>query len=354
MESPTTRRDDASQPCEDRPLVSVVVPFYNVEECVADCMDSLVHQDFDGYEVVCIDDGSTDGTGALLDAYAERHLNVRVFHFPNAGLSVARNRGVELARAELISFVDGDDFVSPYYLSALYRAYDGVEGRMVQAGYIAGTREKLKKAEWQDAPTTTTLKLLSGNDLRHSFLLGKLRVTAWARLAHRRIYETVPFVPDMVFEDVMAMPGIVERVREVAVLDQPVYAYVKREGSISRPNVVTHNLPRDYLRALRHTKVVAGRWGDGARGLLSWQLVRLATSVVGLSMALPDRTAVQPYVHEATYVIRMHLPQAFDIRHHYHLPWKPVAVSTLALASPRLYGILRKTKRWLAAHGFIG
>ncbi|MBR1829947.1 MAG: glycosyltransferase [Atopobiaceae bacterium] len=157
MESPTTRRDDASQPCEDRPLVSVVVPFYNVEECVADCMDSLVHQDFDGYEVVCIDDGSTDGTGALLDAYAERHLNVRVFHFPNAGLSVARNRGVELARAELISFVDGDDFVSPYYLSALYRAYDGVEGRMVQAKHIVDTREELRKVEWPGAPATAAV-----------------------------------------------------------------------------------------------------------------------------------------------------------------------------------------------------
>lgn len=307
MESPATRRDDASQPCEDRPLVSVVVPFYNVEECVADCMDSLVHQDFDGYEVVCIDDGSTDGTGALLDAYAERHPNVRVFHFPNAGLSVARNRGVELARAELISFVDGDDFVSPYYLSALYRAYDGVEGRMVQARYIAGTRERLGKVAWPAEPSTVDLELLRGNDLKRAFLLEGLPVAAWARLAHRSLYEAVPFVPGMVFEDVMSMPDIVEHVDEVAVLDQPVYAYIKREGSISRPNVVTHNLPRDYLRALRHTKVVAGKWDDEARELLSWRLLRLAASVVGLSTALPDRTASKSYLQEATRVIRQYV-----------------------------------------------
>ena len=349
MESPTTRRDDASQPCEDRPLVSVVVPFYNVEECVADCMGSLVHQDFDGYEVVCIDDGSTDGTGALLDAYAQRHPNVRVFHFPNAGLSAARNRGVELARAELISFVDGDDFVSPYYLSALYRAYDGVEGRMVQGRGIAGTRQRLRKVEWPNAPIAAT-ELLSGNDLKRTFLLGKLPVSAWARLAHRSLYETVPFTVDMVFEDQMSMPETVEHVSEVAMLDQPVYAYVKREGSISRPNVVTHNLPRDHLRALRHTEAVAGKWDDEARELLSWRLVRLAASVVGLSTALPNRTVSKPYLQEATLVIRQHLPQALVIRRRYRLSWRLIALCILALTSPRLYGMLRKVKHWFATH----
>lgn len=354
MESPTTRCDDASQPCEDRPLVSVVVPFYNVEECVADCMDSLVHQDFDGYEVVCIDDGSTDGTGALLDAYAERYPNVRVFHFPNAGLSVARNRGVELARAELISFVDGDDFVSPYYLSALYRAYDGVEGRMVQGRGIAGTREKLRKVEWPGAPATAALELLGGSNLKHAFLLGKLRVMAWARLANRSLYEAVPFVPGMVLEDLMSMPDIFERLGELAVLDQQIYAHVRRRGSITRPDTMTYVLPRDLLHALRHTKEVANRWDDEARELLSWRLTRLAASVVGLSTALPDRTDARPYLQEATYVIRQHLPQTLVIRRRYRLSWRPIALCVLALASPRLYGILRKAKHWLAAHDLNG
>lgn len=350
MESPTTRRDDASQPCEDRPLVSVVVPFYNVEECVADCMDSLVHQDFDGYEVVCIDDGSTDGTGALLDAYAEHHPNVRVFHFPNAGLSVARNRGVELARAELISFVDGDDFVSPYYLSALYRAYDGVEGRMVQAGRIVGKRERLKAFEWPDTPTTTTLKLLSGNDLRRALILEELPTTAWARLAHRSLYETVPFVPDMAFEDHISTLDIIEHVSEAIILDQLVYAYVRRDGSITRPDVMMHELPRDYLRALRHTMEVASGWDEVTRELLPWRMTRMATIVVALSADVPNQEAARPYKREAVQIIRRSLPQALAIRRCHRLPWRPIALCTLASASPRLYGILRKAKRWLVAH----
>lgn len=177
---------------------------------------------------------------------------------------------------------------------------------------------------------------------------------AWARLANRSLYEAVPFVPGMVYEDHMSMPDVVDHVSEVALLDQPVYAYVRREGSISRPNVVTHNLPRDYLRALRHTEVVAGKWDDEARELLSWRLLRLAASVVGLSTALPDRTASKSYLQEATHVIRQHLPQALVIRRSHRLSWRLIALCMLALTSTRLYGILRKTKHWLAARGFIG
>ena len=352
MESPTTRRDDASRPCEDRPLVSVVVPFYNVEECVADCMDSLVHQDFDGYEVVCIDDGSTDGTGTLLDAYAERHPNVRVFHFPNAGLSVARNRGVELARAELISFVDGDDFVSPYYLSALYRAYDGVEGRMVQGRGTAGTRQRLKAAEWPAEPTTTTTELLRGNDLKRAFLLERLPVTAWARLTNRRLYEAVPFAPSMVFEDLMSMPDIIEHVNEMAVLDLPVYAHVTRSGSITKPETTSHAMPRDLLRAARHIVTIADRWDSEARELLPWQMASIAVTVIRLSASIPDRILAQPYMQEATHITRQCLPGVLRIRRRYRLPWRPTILCMLASVYPRLYVILRKTKCELANNRF--
>lgn len=105
---------------------------------MADCLDSLINQTSDSCEVVCIDDGSTDGTAQLLDDYASRYTYIRVFHFENAGLSAARNRGIELTRTELISLVDGDNFVSPYYLSALYKAYDNVPGTILNMPSSAG------------------------------------------------------------------------------------------------------------------------------------------------------------------------------------------------------------------------
>lgn len=294
MHAPST-----AQTRDANPLISVVVPFYNVEECVADCLDSLINQTFESYEVVCIDDGSTDGTAQLLDDYASLYANVRVFHFENAGLSVARNRGVKLAQAELISFVDGDDFVSPYYLSALYKAYDNVPGRMVQAKSLKGPREELKKSDWPDCPSSPNLVTLSGNDLKRSFLLGELPFAAWARLAHRSLYIAVPFVPGVVYEDCMSMPDIIERLNEVAVLDQTIYAYIIREGSICRPKVMTPELPSGYMYALHHIAEVASRWDNETRGALSWKLSTMSLQAITLSMEIPDRNTTRPCVQEA-------------------------------------------------------
>ena len=98
----------------ESPVISVVVPFYDVEECVNDCMRSLLCQEFDRYEVVGVDDGSRDRTGELLDGYAATDPRVRVIRTDNRGLSEARNAGVRAARATLVSFVDGDDVVSPH------------------------------------------------------------------------------------------------------------------------------------------------------------------------------------------------------------------------------------------------
>lgn len=125
-----------------KPLISVIVPFYDVEGCVDSCVGSLLRQDFDAYEIICVDDGSTDGTVPALDRLATAHPDLRVLHnTQNRGLSEARNLGVRMARADLVSFVDGDDVVSPHYLRLLHRAHGGKEGASSSRGHrvAAGT-----------------------------------------------------------------------------------------------------------------------------------------------------------------------------------------------------------------------
>ncbi|MCD8311357.1 MAG: glycosyltransferase [Firmicutes bacterium] len=104
------------------PFVSVIVPFYNIENCVDYCLNSLLTQSYDNFEVVCVNDGSTDNTARRLDAVADSDNRIRVFHKENEGVSVARNYGVEHSNGNWISFVDGDDIVSPDYLEYLVRA----------------------------------------------------------------------------------------------------------------------------------------------------------------------------------------------------------------------------------------
>lgn len=108
-------------------LISVIIPAYNAEPFLARCLDSVLCQTLPDFELLLIDDGSTDGTGAIADRYAEKDDRVKVIHKENGGVSSARNRGLEVARGGFITFVDADDTVAPSYLEKLY-------GRLCETG----------------------------------------------------------------------------------------------------------------------------------------------------------------------------------------------------------------------------
>lgn len=102
-------------------LLSFIIPVYNVEEYLEECLDSLILQDIscDDYEIICVDDGSTDKSGKILDAYAEKNENIVVVHKENGGVSSARNCGIDIAKGQYIWFVDADDFIRRNALSKI-------------------------------------------------------------------------------------------------------------------------------------------------------------------------------------------------------------------------------------------
>ena len=100
--------------------VSVIVPAYNVEDYLPRCLDSLLAQTFRDFELILVDDGSSDTTGIICDRYGETDARVRVLHQTNAGVSAARNRALEIASGAFITFVDADDTTDPTYLERLY------------------------------------------------------------------------------------------------------------------------------------------------------------------------------------------------------------------------------------------
>ena len=107
----------------DVPLISVIVPIYNVERYVRKCLDSLVAQTMKQIEIICIDDGSTDRSGQIAEEYVGIHEGVlfRVIHTENQGLSAARNRGIDEARSQWIMFVDSDDWVDEKFCETPYK-----------------------------------------------------------------------------------------------------------------------------------------------------------------------------------------------------------------------------------------
>jgi glycosyltransferase involved in cell wall biosynthesis len=102
------------------PLISLVVPVYNVAPYLPTCLDSIIGQTYVTLEIILIDDGSTDGSGALCDKYAMKDVRIHTYHQKNGGLSAARNAGILQAHGDYIAFVDSDDCLAPGYVTRLY------------------------------------------------------------------------------------------------------------------------------------------------------------------------------------------------------------------------------------------
>lgn len=125
----------ATQREVDPPMLSVIVPVYNAESFLSRCLDSLLRQTYPHLEIICVNDGSTDGSAAILDAYAAKDSRVKVIHKENAGVSVARNRGLALAKGDIIGFCDADDAYVPGALERVVALFESAECEIVVTGF---------------------------------------------------------------------------------------------------------------------------------------------------------------------------------------------------------------------------
>ncbi|MEY8611968.1 glycosyltransferase [Parabacteroides segnis] len=122
------------------PKVSIIVPVYNVQEFLPDCIESILSQSLTDFELLLIDDGSQDNSGDICDDFAKKDIRVQVFHKQNGGVSSARNLGLEQAKGEWIAFVDSDDYCGKEYLSPLLaNDLDGID--IIQVGFFQGLKD---------------------------------------------------------------------------------------------------------------------------------------------------------------------------------------------------------------------
>ncbi len=217
------------------PFVSLLVLFYNLEDSVDYCLESLLAQTYKNYEIVCVDDGSTDATRERLLAY-ELMPNVRVVTIDNGGVSRARNIAIEHACGDYVSFIDGDDVVSPYYLEFLVRSI--VESKAEQA--LGKFRTVLVEdgvpwaGEW---PNSLSFESLDRRQITHRFLYEEIIISPCCRLARRDLYLGTPFPEGKIYEDTLTFANQILSCNSFALVDVPIYGYVKRWESITKPNV---------------------------------------------------------------------------------------------------------------------
>ena len=169
----------------EAPRVSVIIPVYNAEKYLRGCMDSVLGQSLRELEVICVDDGSTDGSAAILKEYAEKDSRVRVLHQENKGAGAARNLGIDAARGEYAAFIDADDSLCPDSLEPLYRQAeraraDVIRSRAYDCDAQTGIRTESVHNALKRVPRFMFGKVL--NYRRAYLLFPKVTVAPWGGL----------------------------------------------------------------------------------------------------------------------------------------------------------------------------
>ena len=218
--------------------LSIIVPAYNVVAFLKKCVDSLLAQDLspEDYEIVLVDDGSTDGSGALCDTLAAEHGNIRVIHQRNRGLSGARNAGIPTASGDYILFVDSDDYLCPNVLGTLVGLMESKDLDILRFNY----RNVNMDGEVFE-PNKYVKPFVDYSDVvcdGETFLNERLGFAcyAWQFLVKASLLQQPEngFKEGIYFEDVEWTPRILLQARQVASTDTVVYNYLFRTGSIAR------------------------------------------------------------------------------------------------------------------------
>jgi CDP-glycerol glycerophosphotransferase len=225
-------------------VISVVVPIYNVEGFLRECLESVTAQTVDDLEVVMVDDGSTDGSAAIAREFEAADPRFRLLSQPNGGLSKARNTGIEAAGGEYLAFLDSDDVLPP-------NAYELLLGALEQTGsdFATGNVYRLTRAGTFQSPflarafARTRLKTHVSRD--RPLLADRV---AWNKLWRRSFWGARRFPEGVVHEDIPVILPAHFEARAVDVLAEPVYHYRIREHSITDRRREPHVL-RDRLAA---------------------------------------------------------------------------------------------------------
>ena len=229
----------------DPPKISVIIPVYMAENYLRPCIDSVLAQSYENFELLLIDDGSTDSSGAICDEYAKTDKRITVYHRQNQGVSKTRNFGMQHASGEYILFVDADDLIQPAYIEKLYGAMPEGDAnavsmcrfQMLEGSIISDTHESLLNFCAQ----TDSLFERFLNPL----VTRKIYGTCWRVLFPKRLLEqySITFFHCKIAEDMLFFMEVISHCSQISVCDEPLYLYRQFDNSSSHRNYITNYLP---------------------------------------------------------------------------------------------------------------
>lgn len=209
-------------------LISVIVPMYNIESELSQCLDSILSQTYTDLDIVLVDDGSTDGTAQVAKDYCARDNRCRLISLStHRGAGAARNRGIAEARGEYICFVDGDDWVRPVYVERLWRALEKSGADLAVSGLSRHLDRKLLPVGQEIS------KVLSRQEALKYYCLSKISISFCTKLFKREAIVTLPISETRYYEDRDWSYRFLLTQNKIVWLDVADYKYAKREGSLT-------------------------------------------------------------------------------------------------------------------------
>ena len=207
-------------------MISVIVPIYNVEDCLSKCLDSLAAQTFTDAEFILIDDGSTDKSSRIADTYAKTDNRFSVHHTANHGLSAARNLGIEKAKGDWLMFVDSDDYVEPDFCDTPYQA------ALREGADLVIFRYSRQAVSQKNFVSGSRLPVVSGIvDAETALRYGTAVV--WNKLYRRELFDAIRYPEGRVYEDVATTHKLIFAAKRILMLPDVLYISVPRKDSIT-------------------------------------------------------------------------------------------------------------------------
>lgn len=220
-------------------MISVIVPVYNVEEYLEECLNSIQHQTYTDIEVILVNDGSRDGSKEICERYCQQDSRFHLINQENKGLSGARNRGMTESKGEFITFVDSDDVIKDDMLEQLLKHMTTEEVDIVECWYTNDKKEI-------EIPSPENVKIIfQGNAQEALVSLCKdniVRLNAVAKLFRRQAIVNFPFLEGLFYEDVYGGMGILKQIHKMVKIDYTGYYYRVRRGSIMNREFSLKNL----------------------------------------------------------------------------------------------------------------
>ncbi|MGO5421345.1 glycosyltransferase family 2 protein [Mediterraneibacter faecis] len=219
---------------DNRMLISIIVPIFNVENYLEQCIRSIINQTYKNLEIILVDDGATDNCPQICDRYAGLDKRIKVIHKTNGGLSDARNAGLKIATGEYIGFVDSDDYIEPVMYERLISGCITYDAQVATCGRKNVDENGRFINEMFIIPEVTTFnpkEVING-----IITWNKFDVASWDKLYRKDLFKEMHFPVGVYSEDLVIIPSIINKCDKIVHVGESLYCYRQRKGSITKQN----------------------------------------------------------------------------------------------------------------------